>query len=129
MRTLETVWKEEEEEEELREEFKLEKDHKGRNWLSVALDGMDAVQESDFDEVQRPDFLNFSQFCECLGHIAIAAFSHDKPEDRIFTLWKWFDQSDGTGKMGRSRNAESGIRFAIRGYEHIHRNNVHNWSS
>jgi hypothetical protein len=97
------------------DKFKIKADHKGRNWRQVSLEGMESVQQADYDEVQRPDFLAFSQFCEVLGHIAIAAFAHELPEDRLVTLWRWFDQSDGSGKIGKSRSAESGIRFAVRG--------------
>jgi hypothetical protein len=97
--------------------FLLKKDRKGRKWRQVELAGLEHNQEADYEEVERPDFLNFSQFCECLGHFAVAAFTHETTEERLMTLWKWFDQSDGHFEMGKHKSS-SGVRFAIRsGYE------------
>ena len=86
----------------------------------MALDGLDVNQEADYDEVERPDFLNFSQFCECLGHLAVTTFTHEKTEDRVTTLWKWFDQCDGNGRIYSKHKDSAGIRFAIRAGYHFH---------
>ncbi|GMH55955.1 hypothetical protein TrST_g5162 [Triparma strigata] len=98
--------------------FKLKKDRKGRKWRAVALQGLEVNQEADYEEVERPDYLNFSQFCECLGHFAVAAFTHERMEDRLMTLWKWFDQCDGNGRIHSKHKNSSGVRFAVRsGYK------------
>jgi len=93
--------------------FQLKKDRKGRKWRQVELAGLEHNQADDYEEVERPDFLNFSQFCECLGHFAVAAFTHETTEERLMTLWKWFDQSDGHQEIGKHKSS-SGVRFAIR---------------
>ena len=98
--------------------FKLKKDRKGRKWRAVALQGLEVNQEADYEEIERPDYLNFSQFCECLGHFAVAAFTHERMEDRLMTLWKWFDQCDGNGRIHSKHKNSSGVRFAVRsGYK------------
>lgn len=99
--------------------FRLSKDRKGRNWRSVTLAGMENFQEDEHMEVFRPDFLNFSQYCEILGHIAMAAFNHDKAEDRVIMLWKWFDQSAPTvenhpNKISADSRYSVPIRFSSR---------------
>ena len=97
--------------------FVIKKDQKGRKWRQVQLTGLESNQNADYEEVERPDFMNFSQFCECLGHIAITAFTHETAEERLLALWKWFDQSDGHMEIGKHKSS-SGIRFAVRsGYE------------
>ena len=95
--------------------FRLKKDRKGRKWRSVRLDGMASNQAEDIDENERPDFLNFSQFCEILGHFAITSFTHERAEDRIVTLWKWFDQSEGNEHLNKGKKEQGlPVRFAIR---------------
>jgi len=95
--------------------FRMKKDGKGRNWRSVQLDGIAKVHTENADEVFRPDFLNFSQFCELLGHLAISAFNHEKAEERVKTLFKWLDQSGGTNdSTSTAQRSHAPIRWAVR---------------
>ncbi len=107
--------------------FLLTKDRKGREGrLGVTLAGVPSrpapaprgtpvagtLSPPGGEEVERPDFLNFGQFAEMLGHVAVGAFAHARTEDRVATLWKWFDQCES--KKAILEN----IRFAIRsGYD------------
>ena len=97
------------ENERTKDRFIMRKDRKGRNWNT------NKPVTAEVFETTRPDFLNFSQFCECLGHIAIAAFASETAEERVATLWKWLDQSEGNSKVAKMKGPRGLIRFAVRG--------------
>ena len=93
--------------------FRLSADNKGRNWRSVSLPGLEGNQEETHMEIFRPDFLNFSQFAEMMGHIAVAAFSAKTTEERLIMMWKWLDQSGINREKNPNKMKSSGGRHHV----------------
>jgi len=54
-----------------------------------------------------------------MGHLAIAAFNHEKTEDRLMMFWKWLDQSAPNKEKNPNKSSYNErwhvpIRFASR---------------